>query len=51
MIYGFDYLGIVLAIRAGWIFPAVLKKPDFIEKPLSELKNKIRPFLNPKDDQ
>ena len=44
MIYGFAYLGMVLAISAGWIFLAVLKKPDFIEKPLSELKNKIRPF-------
>ena len=36
MIYGFAYLGMVLAISAGWIFLAVLKKPDFIEKPLSE---------------
>jgi hypothetical protein len=51
MIYGFAYLGMVLAISAGWIFLAVLKKPNFIETPLSELKNKIRPFLNPKDDQ
>ena len=51
MIYGFAYLGMVLAISAGWIFLAVLTKPDFIEKPLSELKNKISPFLNPKDDQ
>ena len=51
MIYGFAYLGMVLAISAGWIFLAVLKKPDFIEKPFSELNNKIRPFLNPKDDK
>ena len=51
MIYGFAYLGMVLAISAGWIFLAVLKKPDFIEKSLSELKNKIRTFLNPKDNQ
>ena len=51
MIYGFAYLGMVLAISGGWFLLAVLKKPDFIEKPLSELKNKIRPFLNPKDDQ
>ena len=51
MIYGFAYLGMVLAISAGWFLLAVFKKPDFIEKPLSELKNKIRPFLNPKDDQ
>ena len=51
MIYGFAYLGMVLAISAGWVLLAVLKKPDFIEKPLIELKNKLRPFLNPKDDQ
>ena len=51
MIYGFAYLGMVLAISAGWVLLAVLKKPDFIEKPLEELKNKIRPFLNPKEDQ
>ena len=50
MIYGFAYLGMVLAISAGWIFLAVLKKPDFIEKPLRDLKNKIRPFFNPKED-
>ena len=50
MIYGFAYLGMVLAISAGWIILAVLKKPDFIEKPLRDLKNKIRPFLNPKDE-
>ena len=51
MIYGFAYLGMVLAISAGWVLLAVIKKPDFIEKPLSELKNKLRPFLNPKDEQ
>ena len=50
MIYGFAYLGMVLAISAGWVLLAVLKKPNFIVKPLNELKNKIRPFLNPKDD-
>ena len=48
MIYGFAYLGMVLAISAGWILLAVLKKPDFIEKPLEEVKNKIRPLLNSK---
>ena len=51
MIYGFAYLVMVLAISAGSIFLAVLKKPDFIENPLNEVKNKLRPFLNPKDDQ
>jgi len=51
MIYGFAYLGMVLAISSGWVLLAVIKKPDFIQKPLDELKNKIRPFLNPKDEQ
>ena len=51
MIYGFAYLGMVIAISSGWVLLAVLKKPDFIEKPLNKLKDKIRPFLNPKDDQ
>ena len=50
MIYGFAYLVMVLAISAGWVLIAVFKKPDFIVKPLDEVKNKIRPFLNPKDD-
>ena len=45
MIYGFAYLVMVLAISAGWIILAVLKKPDFIEKPLNEVKDKIRPFI------
>ena len=51
MIYGFAYLGMVLAISSGWVLLAVIKKPDFIQKPLNKLKNKLRPFLNPKDDQ
>ena len=46
MIYGFAYLGMVLAISAGWLVLAVIKKPEFIEKPIEELKNKLRPFLN-----
>ena len=41
----------VLAISAGWLLLAVLKKPYFIEKPLEELKNKIRPYLNSKNDE
>ena len=48
MVYGFAYLGMVLAISAGWVVLAVLKTPDFIEKPLEELKNRIRPILNSK---
>ena len=50
MIYGFAYLGMVLIISAGWVVLAVLKKPEFIEKPLEELKNKIRPLLSSKED-
>ena len=50
MIYGFAYLGMVLAISAGWIVLAVFKKPDFIEKPIEDLKNKIRPLLSSKED-
>ena len=48
MIYGLAYLVMVLVISAGWIVLAVLKKPEFIEKPLEELKNKIRPLLSSK---
>ena len=44
----FAYLGMVLGISAFWFVLAVLKKPEFIEKPLEELNNKIRPFLNSK---
>ena len=48
MIYGFAYLGFVLAISGGWIILAVLKKPEFIEKRIEAIKDKIRPFLNSK---
>tara|TARA_Y200000002_G_scaffold298711_1_gene253472 strand:+ start:198 stop:353 length:156 start_codon:yes stop_codon:yes gene_type:complete len=51
MIYGFAYLGMVIAISAGWLVLAVLKKPDFIEKPIEQLKTKLRPFLNSKKDE
>ena len=50
MIYGFAYLGMVLSISAGWVLLAVLKKPEFIEKPLKELRNKIKPLLSSKED-
>tara|TARA_Y100000589_G_scaffold85382_1_gene79347 strand:- start:224 stop:397 length:174 start_codon:yes stop_codon:yes gene_type:complete len=51
MIYGFAYLVMVLAITAVWIFLAVLPKPDFIQKPLDNLIEMIRPFLNPKREE
>ena len=51
MIYGFAYLAMVLAITATWIFLAVLPKPDFIQKPLDNLIETIRLFLNPKGDE
>ena len=50
MIYGLAYLVMVLSISAGWLVLAVLKKPDFIEKPLDELKNKIKSLLISKED-
>ena len=50
MIYGFAYLVMVLAISAGWVVLAVLKKPEFIEKPIEELKKKIRTQLNSKEN-
>ena len=51
MIYGFAYLAMILAITAGWIFLAILPKPDFIQKPLDKLKDIIRPFLNPRKEE
>ena len=48
MIYGFAYLGMILAISLGWIFLAVLPKPEFIQKPIDILIDIIRPFINPK---
>ena len=51
MIYGFAYLAMVIAISAGWLLLAVLKKPEFNEKPIDEFKNKLRPFLNSKKDE
>ena len=50
MIYGFAYLAMVLAISAGWVVLAVLKKPEFIEKPIEKLKKKIRTQLNSKEN-
>ena len=50
MIYGFAYLGMVLAISTVWVLLAVFKQPEFIEKPIEEIKNRIRNFLNPTDD-
>ena len=44
MIYGFAYLGMVLIISIGWIVIAVFKKPNFIEKPIEDLQNKIIHF-------
>tara|TARA_Y100001968_G_scaffold320000_1_gene352333 strand:+ start:554 stop:730 length:177 start_codon:yes stop_codon:yes gene_type:complete len=51
MIYGFAYLGMIFAITLGWIFVAVLPKPDFIQKRIDKIKDTIRPFLNPKREE
>ena len=50
MIYGFAYLGMVIAISTGWFVLAVLKKPQFIQQPLDQFKQKLRPFINSKED-
>ena len=50
MIYGFAYLGMVLAISAGWFVLAVLKKSDFIKKSIEMLKNKISSLFNSKEN-
>ena len=42
MIYGFAYLLMILTVSAVWVVIAIFKKPEFVEKPLEELKNKIR---------
>ena len=51
MIYGFAYLAMILAITVGWIFLAVLPKPNFIQNPLDKLLTTIRPYLNPKNEE
>ena len=50
MIYCLAYLVMVLVISAGCVVLAVLKKPVFVEKPLEELKNKIKPLFSSKED-
>ena len=50
MIYGFAYLAMVLGISAGWITIAVFKKPEFIEKPLTDLKSKLKAKFFIKED-
>ncbi len=49
MIYGFAYVGMVFGIASLWLFLAVLPKPAFINKPLQDLKDKLRLFLGSKD--
>jgi len=50
MIYGFLYVGMVFGIASLWLFLAVLPKPDFIGKPLEDLKNKLKVFLGSKGE-
>ncbi len=49
MIYGFAYVGMIFGIASLWLFLAVLPKPEFIEKPLEDFKNKLRGFIGTKD--
>tara|TARA_B100000963_G_scaffold321352_1_gene304576 strand:+ start:20537 stop:20689 length:153 start_codon:yes stop_codon:yes gene_type:complete len=50
MIYGFLYVGMIFSIASLWLFLAVLPKPDFIEKPINNLKNLLRDFLGSSND-
>lgn len=45
MEYGFLYFGFVFAIASLWLYLAVLPKPDFIDKRLINLKERIKNFL------
>ena len=46
MEYGFLYFGFVFAIASLWIYLAVIPKPEFIDKRLIKLKDKLKKFLN-----
>ena len=50
MIYGFLYVGMIFSIASLWLFLAVLPKPDFIEGPIENFKDKLREFLNSKNE-
>tara|TARA_Y100000589_G_scaffold135489_1_gene129670 strand:- start:3681 stop:3833 length:153 start_codon:yes stop_codon:yes gene_type:complete len=50
MIYGFAYVGMVFGIASLWLFLAVLPKPSFVEKPIEEIKAKIRRFLGSEEN-
>ena len=50
MIYGFLYIGMIFSIASLWLFLAVLPKPAFLEKPIENLKIKMRLFLGSKED-
>ena len=45
MEYGFLYFGFVFAIASLWLYLAVIPKPEFIEKWLINLKDKLKKFL------
>ena len=45
MIYGFVYVALVFGIVSIWLLLAVLPRPEFIEKPLVELKKILKRFL------
>tara|TARA_Y100001933_G_C18725695_1_gene449438 strand:+ start:318 stop:461 length:144 start_codon:yes stop_codon:yes gene_type:complete len=46
MEYGFLYFGFVFAIASLWIYLALIPKPEFIEKRLISLKDKLKSFLS-----
>ena len=46
MEYGFLYFGFVIAIASLWIYLAVIPKPEFIDKRLINLKEKLKKILS-----
>tara|TARA_Y100001978_G_scaffold196184_1_gene205400 strand:- start:2410 stop:2553 length:144 start_codon:yes stop_codon:yes gene_type:complete len=46
MEYGFLYFGFVFAIASLWLYLAVIPKPEFIDKKLIHLKDKLKQFLS-----
>ena len=45
MEYGFLYFGFVFAIASLWLYLAVIPKPEFIDKRLINLKDKLKKIL------
>ena len=50
MIYGLAYLFMILVITFIWVFLAIIKKPDFINKFTISLNSKLKEFIKLKKE-